>query len=99
MCSKIVSIVILTSNVHFENNLLDAGLDLMDKTNSPISAKLKIALSGISGPIDNIMEFMDEVDASVQHLPSTDIINNVSMLGPALQLTKQIIDNISKVWN
>jgi hypothetical protein len=78
--------------------LSDASFDLMDKKGILLPAKMKIALSRISGSIDNIKEFMDKVDADVRRLPSNDALPSaISTLGKVLQLTKNIMDRLSQV--
>ena len=77
---------------------LDAGLDLMDKKGVPVPAKMKIDLSRISESDGNIEKFMEKVDADVSHLPSDDALGStLSTVGKALQLTKNIMDNLSHV--
>ena len=59
---------------------------------------MKIALSRISGSVDNIKEFMEKVDADVRRLPSNGAVPSaVSTLGKVLQLTKNIMDGLSQV--
>jgi len=59
---------------------------------------MKIALSRISGSVDDIKEFMEKVDADVSRLSSNDAVaSTVSTLGQVLELTKTIIDKLSKV--
>ena len=64
----------------------------------PVLAKMKMVLSRISGSVDNIKEFMEKVDADVCRLPSNDAVPSaVSTLGKVLQLTKNIMDQLSQV--
>lgn len=72
----------------------DVTFNLMDKAGVHIPAKLKIVISHISGPVDNINGFMEQVDISILHLPPKHdtLVNAASILGPILQLTKQILD-------
>ena len=49
---------------------------------------MKIALSRTSGSVDDIKEFMEKVDA---------VANTVSTLGQVLELTKTIMDKLTKV--
>ena len=59
---------------------------------------MKIVLSPISESDDDIRKFMEEVDADVSRLPSNDTVwSTVSTVGQVLQLTKNIMDNVSKV--
>ena len=59
---------------------------------------MKIVLSPISRSVDDIKEFMEKVDADVSHLSSNDAVaNTVSTLGQVLELTKTIMDKLSKV--
>ena len=70
----------------------------MDKKGIPVPAKMKMVLSRISGSVDNIKEFMEKVDVDVSRLPSNDAVPNVvSTLGKVLQLTKNIMDQLSQV--
>ncbi|KAF8955682.1 hypothetical protein BDZ97DRAFT_1764582 [Flammula alnicola] len=74
----------------------DTLLDLTDKKGDPISAKMKMGLSRVSESDSNVKTFMEKVDADVSRLPSNKaIINTASTLGKALQLTKNIMDNLS----
>ena len=76
---------------------LVAGFDLTDMKGNRFPAKMHIVLSPISGSGDNIKELLDKVDADVRRLSSNDTV--VSTLGIVLQLTKTIIDKLSKVRN
>ena len=59
---------------------------------------MKIVLSRISGSVDDIKEFMEKVDADVSRLSSNDaVVNTVSTLGQVLELTKTIMDKLTKV--
>src|SRR5258708_40287874 len=59
---------------------------------------MKIVLSRISGSVDNIKEFMERVDADVSRLSSNDAVSNtVSTLGQVLELTKTIMNKLTKV--
>jgi len=59
---------------------------------------MKIVLSRISGSVDDIKEFMKKVDADVSHLSSNDTVpSTISTLGQVLELTKTIMDKLSKV--
>ena len=70
----------------------------MNKEGDPVSATMKINLSRISESDSNITKFMEKVDADVSRLPSNDVVGStVSMVGKALQLTKNIMDNLSQV--
>ncbi|KDR71050.1 hypothetical protein GALMADRAFT_802997 [Galerina marginata CBS 339.88] len=80
--------------------LLDhnARLDLTDKEGNPVRAKMKMVLSPNPESDDNIKKFMEKVDADVSRLPSNDTVwSTVSTVGKTLQLTKNIMDNLSKV--
>lgn len=73
---------------------------MWDMTGSPVPEKLKIILTLVSGPsVDNIKEFLGEVDASVGRLKSIGAGGGrtVSVLGNVLQLTKNVFDNLSQV--
>ncbi|KAF8962153.1 hypothetical protein BDZ97DRAFT_2059804, partial [Flammula alnicola] len=71
-------------------------LDLTDKKGDPISAKMKMGLSRVSQSDSNVKMFMEKVDADVSRLPSNKaVINTASIVGKALQLTKNIMDNLS----
>jgi hypothetical protein len=50
--------------IHAGNNLVDTNFDLTDK-DGIVAAKMKILLSGISGSVDSIEEFMKKVDDDV----------------------------------
>ena len=70
----------------------------MNKKGISILAKMKIVLSRISGSVDDIKEFMEKVDADVSRLSSNDAVTStVSTLGQVLELTKTIMDKLSKV--
>ena len=59
---------------------------------------MKIVLSPLSGSVDEIKEFMEKVDADVSRLSSNDAVaNTVSTLGQVLELTKTIMDKLTKV--
>ena len=80
--------------IHAKDNLLDTIFDLTDKEGI-LAAKMKIALSLISGSGDNIEEFMKKVDDDVGHMSS--LPSNLSTLGQVLKLTKAIMDKFSQV--
>ena len=84
--------------LHAEDDLLDTSFDLTDKGGIP-AAKMKIALSRVSGYIDNIEEFMKKVDDDVDRMSS--LPSNLSTLGQTLgkvlKLTKAIMDQFSQV--
>ena len=83
--------------LHAEDDLLDTSFDLTDKGGIP-AAKMKIALSRVSGSIDNIEEFMKKVDDDVgrmSSLPSN--LSTLGQLGKVLKLTKAIMDQLSQV--
>ena len=84
--------------LHAEDDLLDSSFDLTDKGGIP-AAKMKIALSCVSGSIDNIEEFMKKVDEDVGRMSS--VPSNLSTLGQplgkVLKLTKAIMDQLSQV--
>lgn len=88
------TIVIIFTNALIICLPSDATFNLMDKAGVHVPAKLKVVLSHISGPVDNINDFMEQVDTSILHLPPKhDTIDNAAViLGPILQLTKQILD-------
>ena len=71
---------------------------MTDKGGIPV-AKMKIALSRVSGSIDNIEEFMKKVDDDVGRMSS--LPSNFSTLGQALgkvlKSTKGIMDQYSQV--
>ncbi|KAF8960714.1 hypothetical protein BDZ97DRAFT_1832491 [Flammula alnicola] len=78
-----------------ENN---TPLDLKDKKGDPISAKMKMGLFRVSESDSNVKMFMEKVDADISRLPSNKaVINTASTVGKALQLTKNIMDNLSHV--
>ena len=60
-----------------------------------LSAKMKIVLYRISGPVDNIEEFMKKVDDDVSLMSS--LPSNLSTLGQVLKFTKAIMDQLSQV--
>lgn len=72
---------------------------MVDKAGISVSANFRIVLSGVSGSVNNIEEFMEEVDAHILRLPPSHdtIVNAISILGPVLQVTKQVIDKVTKV--
>ena len=81
--------------IHAEDDdLLDTSVDLTDKEGI-LTAKMKIVFSRISGPGDNIEEFMKKVDDDVSLMSS--LPSNLSTLGQVLKSTKAIIDKISQV--
>ena len=84
--------------LHAEDDLLDTRFDLTDKEGIS-AAKMKIALSCVPGPIENIEEFMKKVDDDVGRMSS--LPSNSSTLGQALgkvlKLTKAIMDQFSQV--
>jgi hypothetical protein len=57
---------------------------------------MKIVFSRISGPGDNIEEFMKKVDHDVGNMSS--LPSNLSTLGQVLKLTKAIMDQFSQVY-
>ena len=69
----------------------------MNKKGISIPVKMKIVLSRISGSVDNIKEFMEKVDADVSRLSSNAVTSTVSTLGQVLELTKTIMDKLTKV--
>jgi len=70
----------------------------MDKEGVPVPAKMKIDLSRISQSDGNIEKFMEKVNADVSCLPSDDTVGStISTVGKVLQLTKNIMDNLSHV--
>jgi hypothetical protein len=69
----------------------------MNKKGISIPAKMKIVLSRISGSVDDIKEFMEKVDADVSRLSSNAVTSTVSTLGQVLELTKTIMDKLTKV--
>ncbi|KAF8954322.1 hypothetical protein BDZ97DRAFT_490998 [Flammula alnicola] len=74
----------------------DAHLDLTDKKGDPISAKMKMGLSRVSESDSNVKTFMEKVDADISRLPSNNaVINTATTVGKALQLTKNIMDNLA----
>ena len=79
---------------HAEDDLLDTGFDLTDME-GVLAAKMKIFLSRISGSVDNIEEFMKNVDDDVSLMGS--LPSNLSTLGQVLKLTKAIMDRFSQV--
>jgi hypothetical protein len=69
----------------------------MDKKGIP-AAKMKIVLSRISGPGDNIEEFMKKVDDDVSLTQGLGSLpSNLSTLGQVLTLTKTVVDQFSQV--
>ena len=84
--------------IHAEDGLLDTSFQLTDKEGI-LAAKMKIALSPISGSgDDNIEEFMKKVDDNVNlmsSLPSN--LSTLSTLGQVLKLIKTIMDQFSQV--
>ncbi len=78
----------------------DAACDLVDRAGVQVSAlKLKVVLSYASGDVDNIKEFMEHIDNSISKLPTNydTVTTAASILGPILQLTKGIMDKVTKV--
>jgi hypothetical protein len=84
--------------IHAEGDLLvDTSFDLTDKEGI-VAAKMKILLSGISGSVDNIEEFLKKVDDNVDRmsrLPST--LSTLGQIGQVLKSTKAIMDQFTKV--
>ena len=80
--------------IHAEDDLLDASFDLTDKEGI-LAAKMKIALSRISGSIDDIEEFMKKVDDDVGLMSS--LLPSNPTLGQVLKSTKAIMDQLSQV--
>ena len=85
----------LICTIHTEDDLLDTSFELTDK--GIVAAKMKIALSLISGSDDNIKEFMKRVDDDVSHMSSLQVPSNSSTLGHVLKSTKAIMDQVSQV--
>ena len=79
--------------IHAEDDFLDASLDLTNKEGI-LAAKMKIALSPISGSGDYIEEFMKKVDGDVRNMSS---LPTLQTLGQVLQITRKIMDNVSQV--
>jgi len=69
----------------------------MNKKGISIPAKMKIVLSRISGSVDDIKGFMEKVDADISRLSSNAVTSTVSTLGQVLELTKTIMDKLTKV--
>jgi hypothetical protein len=84
--------------IHAEGDLLvDISFDLTDKVDI-VAAKMKIVLSGISGSVDNIEEFLKKVDDNVvrmSSLPSN--LSTLGQIGQVLKSTKAIMDQFTKV--
>jgi hypothetical protein len=84
--------------IHAEGDLLvDTSFDLTDK-DGIVAAKMKILLSGISGSVDNIEEFLKKVDDNVgrmSSLPSN--LSTLGQIGQVLKSTKAIMDQFTKV--
>jgi archaellum component FlaC len=78
-----------------EDDLLDTSFDLTDKEGGISAAKMKIALSCVSGSVDNIEEFMKKVDDDVGRMKS--LPSNLLTLGQVLKSTKAIIDRLTQV--
>ena len=72
-------------------------MDLKDKTGTAITSQIKITLSLASDPDDNLETFMASVDAGVSHLDISSISAGISALGMAVQLMKNIMDEIANV--
>jgi hypothetical protein len=81
--------------IHVEDDLLDAGFNLTDK--DIVVAKMKIVLSGISGPVDDIEEFMKKVDDDVCRLKDVPGPNTLSTISQVLNLTQTIMDQFAQV--
>ena len=60
-------------------------------------AKMKIALSGISGSVDNIEEFMKMVDEDGHMSSLSTNLSTLGQLGQVLKLTKAIMDRFVQV--
>jgi hypothetical protein len=59
---------------------------------------MKILLSGVSGSVDNIEEFMKKVDDNVGHMSSLPTNSStLGQVGQVLKLTKVIMDRFSQV--
>jgi hypothetical protein len=84
--------------IHAEGDLLvDISFDLTDKEDIVV-AKMKILLSGISGSVDNIEEFLKKIDDNVirmSSLPSN--LSTLGQIGQVLKSTKAIMDQFTKV--
>ena len=83
--------MVVNAHIHA---LLDTSFDLTDKEGI-LAAKMKIVLSRISGPSDNIGAFMKRVDDDVTLMSS--LPSNLSTLWQVLKLTKTIMDQFSQV--
>ena len=89
------NIYVANACIHVEDDLLDTSFNLTDKKGI-LAAKMKIALSRISGSGDNnIEEFMKKVDGDVSLM--SGLPSNLSTLGQVLKLTKTIMDQFSQV--
>ena len=63
-----------------------------------VPAKMRIVLSPISGSVDYVKEFMENVDGDVFHLPSNVMVARaVSTVGQVLRLTKPVMDQLTQV--
>jgi hypothetical protein len=80
--------------IHAEGDLLDTSFDLTNKEGIS-AAKMKILLSRISGPGDNIEEFMKKVENDISHMRG--LPENWSTFGQVLKVTKAIMDQCSQV--
>ena len=81
--------------IHTKDELLDTSFDLTK--DGILAAKMKIVLSRISGPSDNIEAFMKMVDDDVGLMSSLRSNFILSTLGQILKLTKAIMDQFSQV--
>ena len=84
------------AHIYAEDDLLDTSFDMTDKEGI-LAAKMKIALSRISGSGDNIEAFMKRVDDDISLMSSLPMPSNLSTLGQVLKLTKSIMDQFSQV--
>jgi hypothetical protein len=84
--------------IHTESDLiLDASFDLIDKEGI-VAAKMKIVLSGISGSVDNIEEFMKKVDDDVGRMSSLPTnLSTLGQIGQILKATRAIMGQFSQV--
>jgi hypothetical protein len=84
--------------IHAEGDLLvDISFDLTDKEGI-VAAKMKILLSGISGSVDNIEEFLKKVDDNVDRMSSLPTnLSTLGQIGHVLKATKAIMDQFTKV--
>ena len=79
---------------HAGDDLLDTTFDLTDKEGI-LAAKMKIALSRISGSGDNVEEFKRKVQEDVDLMGG--LPSNLSTLVQVLDFTKNIMDQFSQV--